>query len=110
MNCRRTACVANDPADRNDNDVGKQVLTISEVPRVRHRLEIRTYDAHVYTLRLGHTTPRVKLLVTKAESSPLDHKHRDSGTSDVTDESKLRHPPKLRIVARWPCSSSKEKA
>ena len=33
------------------------------------------------------------MLVTKAESSPLDHRHRDSGTSDVTDGSKLRHPP-----------------
>ena len=60
MNCRRTACVANDPADRNDNDVDEQVLTISEVPRVRHRLEIRTHNAHVHTLRLSHFTPRAK--------------------------------------------------
>jgi hypothetical protein len=60
MNCRRTACVANYPANRNENDVGKQVLTISEVPRAGYRLEIRTNDARVHTLRLGYTTPRAK--------------------------------------------------
>jgi hypothetical protein len=54
-----------------------------------------------------HTSSRphytsCQILVTKAESSPLDHKHRDSGTRDVTDDSKLRHPLNYALLRDGP--------